>query len=205
MPTLPPDHLDALTEQVNICSGRAAQVLSRLLNRRILLNVPEVFLCPLEEVPSRMDRLVGGEVFSVHQHFNGDLVGDIFLLLRHRHAFALLALLTGDLHPPVSLNASDYEALTEMGNIVLTAFLGNFAGLLGMRVYLSVPQFRVDTLRAIFRLLPTGMTGVRYAVVVRVRFRVSSEQVEGHIVLVLEAGSLQDVLNAEIFAQPERT
>lgn len=50
------NQLDALREIGNIGAGNSATALSQLINRRINMNVPNVSIVPLEEVPE----LVGG-------------------------------------------------------------------------------------------------------------------------------------------------
>ncbi len=187
--------LDALTEQINICSGRAARTLSLLLGRRILLEPPEVVLCRVEKIPSCIGALLDGEMLAVHQHFCGETEGDAFLFLPSRHAAVLLTLLKGKTTDPLRLGTADYEALNEVGNIVLNAFLGDFANLLHIRIALSLPRVERGTLGNILRTSFRQSSKPCYAVVARVRFRVSGGQAEGHIVLSLTPASLRKLLD----------
>ena len=50
--------LDALKEVANIGAGHAATALSQLTSRTIMINVPEVNVRPLEEVPELLGRAV---------------------------------------------------------------------------------------------------------------------------------------------------
>ena len=42
--------MDALKEVVNIGTGQAATSLSEVLNQKVMINVPQVSLVPIEEV-----------------------------------------------------------------------------------------------------------------------------------------------------------
>jgi chemotaxis protein CheC len=60
---------DALVELINIGFGRAASALSKLTGHRVQLEVPEITLCPIEQMGSHLRPLVQNEVASVHQIF----------------------------------------------------------------------------------------------------------------------------------------
>ena len=48
---LEPLHFDALREVANIGAGHAATALSQMIDRTIMIKVPEVSVTPLEDVP----------------------------------------------------------------------------------------------------------------------------------------------------------
>ena len=64
--SLSPDQIDKLTEIVNIGFGRAAASLSSLVQQRILLSVPEIRICSVEELPAYLG-LPNPQVTTVHQ------------------------------------------------------------------------------------------------------------------------------------------
>ena len=67
---LTPLQQDALVELINIGFGRAAASLSKLTGHRVQLEVPEITMCPIEEMGERPRPLVQNEVASVHQIFS---------------------------------------------------------------------------------------------------------------------------------------
>ena len=66
--------LDALKEVANIGAGHAATALSQLTSRTIMINVPEVNVRPLEEVPDLLGR-ADEVIAAVLMHMMGDLTG----------------------------------------------------------------------------------------------------------------------------------
>ena len=72
---------DALIELLNIGFGRAAASLSQLTGHRVLLDVPQVTIRPVEEVPEALGGVIQTDVASVHQIFSGQVSGDALLIL----------------------------------------------------------------------------------------------------------------------------
>jgi len=72
---------DALTELINIGFGRAAASLSRLTGYRVLLDVPNVSIHPMERLQEALAGMMSGEIATVHQVFTGPVAGDAFLAL----------------------------------------------------------------------------------------------------------------------------
>ncbi|MEI6260864.1 MAG: hypothetical protein WCR46_13295 [Deltaproteobacteria bacterium] len=62
---------DALAELINIAFSRTAASLSDLTGHRVLLDVPDVTITPVDEISRHLTHLVKGEVASVHQIFSG--------------------------------------------------------------------------------------------------------------------------------------
>ena len=88
------NQLDALREIGNIGAGNSATALSQLINRRIEMNVPNVTIVPLEEVPE----LVGGPetvVVGVFLRVYGKAPSNILFLMPQDSAFYLVDTLMG--------------------------------------------------------------------------------------------------------------
>jgi chemotaxis protein CheC len=187
---------DALVELLNIGFGRAAASLSQLTGHRVLLDVPEVSIHPVEELAVALERLVRSEVASVHQIFSGPVAGDALLILDHHGAAMLKELLTNEPALPLSIDASAREVLTEVGNILLNACLGTFGNLLRVQVTFSVPQLNLETLGALMESLRVQQQGLRYALVVHAGFRLRDASVKGYLVIVLSVASLDRLIHA---------
>ena len=71
---------DALVELLNIGFGRAGASLSRLTGHRVLLEVPQVSIHPINQLHDFLDKVVEDEVASVHQIFSGPVAGDALVL-----------------------------------------------------------------------------------------------------------------------------
>src|SRR5262245_6080357 len=94
---------DALVELLNIGFGRAGAALSQLTGHRVLLEVPEVQVLPIEDVSESLGRVIRTDVASVHQIFSGPVAGDALLILDHGGAAMLKELLTDEPALPLSI------------------------------------------------------------------------------------------------------
>lgn len=185
---------DALVELINIAFGRAAAALSDMTGHRVLLEVPRVTICPIEQLTATLDGFVTGEVATVHQIFSGTVAGDALLLLNYDGAVALSDLLT-DGRPRVNrLDASDREVLAEVGNILLNACLGTFGNMLQVHISFSVPRLHLQELGTLLDTLVIGADELRYALVVYTTFRLRDSAVGGYLVIVLGVASLDRLM-----------
>ena len=187
---------DALVELINIGFGRAGASLSRLTGHRVLLDVPEVSIHPMDGLREVLAEVVEDEVASVHQIFSGPVAGDALLMLDPVAAAGLKELLTSEPALPLALDASTREVLTEVGNIVLNACLGTFGNLLDLPIGFSVPEINVATVKSVIDSLTLAGDGFRYALVVTAGFRLRDAEVTGYIVIVLSVQSLNRLLLA---------
>ena len=189
-------HRDALVELLNIGFGRAAAALSQLTGQRVLLEVPQISVQPVEFLNDALRPLLADEVASVHQIFSGQVAGDALLVLDYTAAGMLKELLTDEAPLPLPLDASAREVLTEVGNILLNACLGTFGNILEVQVSFSVPQLSLESLQAVVQSLLVNREGVRYSMIVHAGFRLRDTEVKGYIVIVLSVASLDRLLRA---------
>lgn len=192
---LSPPQRDALGELVNIGFGRAAASLSTLVQQRIKLSAPSVSVHLLADLPEQIN-FNRPEVATVHQIFSGQISGDALLVLDIDGASNLIGLLTNE--PPrfERLNQSDREALMEVGNILLNAFIGSFGNLLNVHITFAVPRLRVDAITDLLNTLAIGDQEIRYALLVQTKFVIQDGQVEGFVALIMGIESLDKFFDA---------
>jgi chemotaxis protein CheC len=187
---------DALVELLNIGFGRAAASLSELTGHRVLLEVPQVSIHPIDELNRALRLFLDDQVASVHQIFSGPVGGDALLILNHAAAGMLKELLTSEPPLPLPIDASAREVLTEVGNILLNACLGTFGNILQVQVSFSVPHLSLDTLHDVMRSLLINREGLRYALVVHAGFKLRDAEVKGYLVIVLSVASLDRLIRS---------
>lgn len=193
---LSPIQHDALVELLNIGFGRAGASLSSLTGHRVLLEVPQVAVHPVDQLNATLAAFMSEEVATIHQEFRGPVGGDAMLLLDPIAASTLKELLTNEPALPLALDASAREVLTEVGNILLNACLGTFGNLLKVPVSFSVPDIDVASIRAVVDRLIGAGDAFRYALVVTAGFRLRDAEVTGYVVIVLTVQSLTRLLVA---------
>jgi chemotaxis protein CheC len=191
-----------LTELINIGYARAAGVLSDLSGHQIHLEVPHVAIHEVSEITPLLQKVVQGEVASVHQVFGGPIAGDAILLLDKQAALLLNKLLT---ERPSSddLDGAAREVITEVGNIVLNACLGVFGNLLQVQVTFTVPNLRIEHVQDVLQTLTIEAQGLQFALMIHTRFHLKRSDFSGYLVIILSVTSLERLL-AELKKWEER-
>jgi len=187
---------DALTELLNIAFARTASSLSELSGDRVTLDVPEIQMCPIDQLPGTVGSLVREEIATVHQIFSGPVAGDALLLLNYSGAVSLTDLLSEASERTGTLDESAREAITEIGNILLNACLGVFGNLLKVQVSFSMPRLHLEGLDQLLRSITIGTEELRYAVVVSTAFHVKKSSISGYLIIVLGVSSLDRLIHA---------
>jgi chemotaxis protein CheC len=194
--TVPVDH-DALTELFNIGLHRAAAALSELTGQRIIVELPRLWVCPIEETHVRLRQLIEGELATVHQIFMGSMTGDAILVLEYEAASRLAAMLTnGDVAMDGRLDQSAREVLTEVGNVILSSCLSAFGDMLHVKVSFSVPRIHVESLDGMLRSLKVGTDEMHYTLLAATRFRLTEGEVGGYLMIAVGITSLALITRA---------
>lgn len=188
--------LDALREIGNIGSGHAATALSTLLQRRIDMSVPEVWVVPYENIEAIIGQLDSPQAV-VYVKVEGEAAGKAVFFFPLESAEIVVQTLLG-INQPVDLFADEMaqSALQEVGNIMVSSFLIALTSFSGIPLQPSVPALAVDMVGAIFDaimledgtlddnvlFIDTQMSGV--------------PQIEGQFIFLPNEGSMKKLLGA---------
>ena len=139
---------DALREVANIGSGHAATSLSELLNKRVMIQVPQCLSGSLEDVILRV-RDPNEIVASVLVDFIGDLSGRALVLYPFNDAKRLMHyLMDQGAHDTNDVRES---LLKEVTNILFCSYINAMGELLGFLILPSVPGMTVDLAGAVLQ------------------------------------------------------
>ena len=189
--------MDALTELFNIGLHRAAASLSELTDQRIVVDLPRLWVLPMDQIQPRLLELVNGELATVHQIFKGPVSGDAVLLLEYDAAALLASLMTGgEVAIGGRLDQSAREVLAEVGNIVLSSCLSAFGDMLRVAVSFSVPRIHVESLQGMLRSLSVDAEELHFAMIAATQFRLSQLEVGGYLIVAIGVSSLSLISRA---------
>ncbi|WP_163150777.1 chemotaxis protein CheC [Anoxybacillus sp. MB8] len=143
-------HMDILKEIGNIGAGHAATALSKLLNKRIEMTIPDVRIISFDEM---MD-IVGGAdnvVAAVFLRIEGDAPGNMFFVLSIEQAERFIQQMIGDEQFKLEQDCSELSlsALQELGNILAGSYLSSLSDFTHLNLYPSVPALSIDMIGAI--------------------------------------------------------
>jgi chemotaxis protein CheC len=135
--------LDALRELANIGSGNAATSLSSMLGRPVDVSVPKVQVLSLADAVSAVgppEDIVSAVLLGVV----GEIEGNVLLIFGESDRTMIAEMLGAAGDPEFELSA-----LSEVGNIVGSAYLGALGTMTGLELEPSPPQSACDMLSAI--------------------------------------------------------
>lgn len=191
--------LDALKEVANIGAGHAATALSQLTDRRIMINVPEIEITRLEDVPQTFGD-PEAVVAAVLMHVLGDLTGRTLLLLPEENARLLCDLL---IRRPAGTTATigqlEESSLKEAGNILSGAYLNALSDFMGMMLLPSVPSLVIDLSGAVLTTAFLNFGQDRdfvFCVETNFHFTEAGKTLTGHFLLLPDLASLRAIFEA---------
>ena len=186
------DDLKKIQVLANVGITQGAESLSRIINKRVDLAIPEVKLLPVERIPAS----VGGSddvYIGVFMPITGDIKGTVLLTLSEHTAFELLDGLFGLAAGQTDELTEDGEsALKEITNIVGTAVLNSFSEKTGLVIMPDVPLIKRDYIQAIMDAI-LALYNLRndYALLMDTEFYYQDDRVMGNLLVLPEVESLR--------------
>lgn len=186
--------LEALKEIGNIGSGHAATSLSNLLQTRIDMSVPKVWLVPLKRMNEALGEMDSIQV-AIYVKVKGDAPGKaIFVLTLSGAEKISQVLLNSQEVPDIAGDELAQSALKEVGNILVSSFviaLGEFSKI---QLQISIPVIGVDMIGAMIDAVLIEEGKVDDNVLIIDTRLLGLEEVEGKFLFIPDEGSLEKLL-----------
>jgi len=187
---------DALRELSNIGISSASTQLSDLLSDEVIINVPDVALVTPSEVPE-MTRFSDEKMGIVIQEMSGEMKGRANLVFLSDEGKVLVHAFLDSLPPiddgEVDTGYYEREALEEIGNIVISSCISEFADQLSGEVELSVPRFTEGLFSEIFEGINRDEAVV---LVIRTSLLIAQRNIKGMVVILLTLDSTEKLLRS---------
>ena len=187
-------HKDILAELANIGTGNAATALSQMLDHeKILLEVPEVNISPLQHVPESLGD-PGQKIAAIMMEAACDeLELTILLALPLPATLSLIdQLLPEGLEP---LGEMGRSLLMELGNILTGSYLNALSDMTGLTFTLSPPGLGLDMAGALLGSVIADKAMLEDSfILIKTTMHILSREVEGNLLLLPSAGSLHKIL-----------
>ncbi|WP_047981250.1 chemotaxis protein CheC [Ornithinibacillus contaminans] len=195
--------LDALREIGNIGAGNAATSMSKLLHKKVDMEVPDINIVAFDEVMEMVggaDNLIVGILFQIH----GKAPGMVYLLFSLEEAESLVRQMTDN--PTIQLFEGDeqneiaFSALQEAGNILAGSYLSALSDFTNINMQPSIPHLSVDMAGAI---LTVGLLQVSevtdYAIIINTKINEADENyhaINGQFLLLPSPESFTRIFQA---------
>ena len=189
--------LDALREFVNISTAHSATALSKMVDKTIDVQVPQMKLVPVPDIP----KMLGGSeshVVGLYFRISGNMSGSMLIMFPKVTSQKLVELLLADIveEEALSFQGIAKSALMELGNVLTNSYLNALAELLNIRLLLSVPHYAEDSLGAVMDLLLIELVeAADYALMMATTITLEGTDLAGHIIMFPDNVSLDMMLN----------
>ncbi len=189
--------LDALREVANIGAGHAATALSQMTGQTIMINVPQINIAAIEDIPNQ----VGSDeepVAAVLMKILGDLTGLALLVFPQPTALRLAGLMMKK-EGLKELGEIEQSAIREAGNILSAAYLNALSEFMGMILLPSPPSLAIDMSDAVMSATFLEVAqGAEYVFCVETEFHLKelNESLRGFFLMLPDLGSLTAMLRA---------
>ena len=186
--------LEALREIGNIGSAHAATSLSNMLQARINMDVPRVWLVPLERMSDALGEMDANRA-ALYLKVEGEAPGKALFILPILSAELIAKnLLYLDENPDIFHDEMAQSALREVGNILVSSFVIALTQFSGILLQTSIPALAIDMIGAMLDavLLEDGQID---DTVLIIDTKLSGlDDVEGKFLFIPDEGSLDKLL-----------
>lgn len=190
------NQIDVLKEIGNIGAGNAITALSKMISKRIDMDVPKVNIVEFKDVAELAggpETLVSGIYFNV----NGDISGSIMFLIDNNSSRTLINWLMGKNETKTELDEIELSALKEVGNILAGSYLSSISTLTGLNMTVSVPSLAIDMAGAIMSVpvILFGQVG-DHVLLIETDFIEGINHVKGNFFLIPDERSFEILLKS---------
>ncbi len=176
---------DALCEIFNISVSQAAAALSEIVQERVRMTIPAVEICDAAKAIVYLDQ--GYDICGISQRFHSDFEGRAVLVFPEHRSLELVRLMVGVEVPLDTLTEMEQDALAEIGNIVLNACLASLSDMFHQQFDCDIPQLVVGSSDSVL----SGYTDDNILILLKIKFILDQQELEGHIIFVVNAQSLE--------------
>ncbi len=189
-------HIDVLREIGNIGAGNAASSLAQLLNRKVDMKTPVVRIMDITEV----DKAMGGPetpVVAILVEVTGDIHGIMMFVVGQIFIQDLLKTLLGeDKVDFMHLSEMETSALSEIGNIMIGAYVNAIASLSNLVINISVPAVTADMVGSLLTVPAAEMGAVSDKIIfVEDDFQNEQNAITANMMLIPSLDSLEKLMN----------
>ncbi|MBC7265777.1 MAG: chemotaxis protein CheC [Coriobacteriia bacterium] len=187
--------LDAIREMGSIGAGHAATALAQITGRPVAIDVPEIRLVPVTEVPGALggpETLVG----AVFSRLLGDVAGSVLFMGARDALLGLIDILH---NRPVgstkSLGPAEESIVTQTGFVLITAYLTAIGRLAELTILPSRPAFAFDMSGAVLDTVAADV-GMKAdtAILVQTTFSTEEDRIDAVVLYMPDPDSLEVML-----------
>ena len=180
---------DAFAEIFNIGVGHAAASLSQMIGQEVELSIPVVELLERDQAAQILAGDENGNITGVREKFEGSFRGETLLLFPEESSLELVRLLLSEDLPLDILTEMEQEALTEVGNIILTGCLSSLADLLQEEITNDLPVFAQGKAATLLKCTDNEVKETK-VMFLKTMFSVQEKNIQGYVTFLMELDAM---------------
>lgn len=192
---------DVLKELFNISVGKSASILSEIIDKKILLNVPNVKIIDLEDKETSLEEhlpeVLDGTMMISSISFKEKLTGKANLIFPadKMRKFINLCVNESSMDNKDDMNFTDvdFDIIKEIGNIILNSLIGEIGNYLDIKLYYTVPEVKIFHKKD----LKDDIKNTEYTniLMLYITFNIDGSEIFGAIIINLTLNSLNELLS----------
>jgi chemotaxis protein CheC len=189
---------DILKELFNISVGKAADMLSEIINKKIILSVPSVGIFDIKnnevELGKCLPPVLDGTLMVSSIAFEKILTGKANLIfpVEKMRTFINLCLNNEENSCEMDFTNVDFDIIKEIGNIILNCIIGEVGNYLAINLTYTLPEVKVFS-RIDFN-KDIENSKYNYILLLYITFAIGDSEIEGAIIIDLTLHSLNELM-----------
>jgi two-component system chemotaxis sensor kinase CheA len=190
------DDIERMQILANTGIANAAESLSKILNKRIGLSIPEIRVLPLERIPESIGE-IDSVYIGVYMPLIGGIRGTILFSLVEDSGYELIRLLYETEGRKIKeLDEDGESALIEVTNIVGSSIVNVFSEKIKMALKPTVPTLVHDYMQSILdSILIMHNISNDYALIMSTEFYYQDDTIMGNLLVLPEIDSLKLIMD----------
>ncbi len=194
---------DILNELFNISVGQAASLLSEMINRTLMLNVPSVQIIDTQGNHADMNAFlpmdVDGTLMVSSICFENKLTGKANLIfpaekMRRFINLCINEVIVDEIND-LSFSDIDFDIIREIGNIVLNCIVGGVSNYLHINLDYSLPEVKIFNKKDFAWDIKSNENYSRNMILLYITFIIDETEIDGAIMINLTLTSLQELMS----------
>jgi len=188
--------LDQLKESVNIGASHASDALSHLINKTVMLSVPEVNYGDIITAPMFIGD-AATTITSIKVHLEKPTKGVMFYLFPDENDKKILTIINPNRKQGKDLSDEDLSTLSEIANILSGSFLTAISKFLGMDFMHSVSEIKIKNLgevvnNTISEIVQNSETKI---LILKINLEIRENDIKTNLFFIMDPNFTKDILD----------
>ncbi|WP_410506228.1 chemotaxis protein CheC [Haloimpatiens sp. FM7315] len=191
---------DILKELFNISVGKSASILSEIVNKKIILNVPNLKIIDLNDrninINLHLPKVVYKDMMISSISFQKEIRGKASLIFPANKMRTFINLCTNESFEnqvdDMNFTDVDFDIVKEIGNIMLNSVIGEIGNYLEIRLNYTLPKVQVFDKNDFQKDLKSKE--FTHLLMLYITFKIDDSELEGAIIINLTLSSINELL-----------